>query len=352
MSEADVQPKSHAFQAEVSKILHLMVHSVYSEKEVFLRELISNASDACDKLRYEALTNADLSEAGGDYRIEIAADKETRTLRITDNGIGMDAEELIDNLGTIARSGTGKFVEQLSGDATEDSQLIGQFGVGFYSAFMVAEKVEVLSCKAGTSQANFWRSNGEGEFEVEPAPDTGPLLNDHGTQIILYLREGEDDFLEPLRLRTIVKSYSDHISIPIHILEDGDEASDEPVNVASALWRRPKSEITEDQYKEFYHHVGHVFDEPAVTIHYKAEGRHEYDVLLFVPNDRPMDLFDPNRETRVKTLCQSGFLSLMMAQFAAGPILRFVPRYCRFRGHASQYQPRNAAKQSHRQLYS
>ena len=309
----DVQSESHSFQAEVSKLLHLMVHSVYSEKEVFLRELISNASDACDKLRYELLTKPNLIEGEANFRIAITLDKDARTLSIADNGIGMDRAELIDNLGTIARSGTSHFVEQMSGDAAEDSQLIGQFGVGFYSAFMVAAKVEVISLKAGEDTAHLWSSTGEGAFDIAPTQETSNLLDGRGTHITLHLREGEDDFLEAMRVRHVIKSYSDHIAMPIYVAgggDDGDgEDDDSPVNAASALWTRPKSDITEDQYKEFYHHVGHVFDEPALTIHYKAEGRHEYAVLLFVPTQQPMDLFDPAREPRARLYVKRVFIT-------------------------------------------
>ena len=309
----DVQSESHSFQAEVSKLLHLMVHSVYSEKEVFLRELISNASDACDKLRYELLTKPNLIEGEANFTIAITLDKEARTLSIADNGIGMDRAELIDNLGTIARSGTSHFVEQMSGDAAEDSQLIGQFGVGFYSSFMVAAKVEVISLKAGEDTAHIWSSTGEGAFDIASTEDTSKLLDGRGTHITLHLREGEDDFLEDMRVRHVIKSYSDHIAMPIYVAGGGDDGEggedDSPVNAASALWTRAKSDITDDQYKEFYHHVGHVFDEPSLTIHYKAEGRHEYAVLLFVPTERPMDLFDPAREPRARLYVKRVFIT-------------------------------------------
>ena len=286
--------ESMAFQAEVGRLLDLMVHSVYSEKEVFLRELISNASDACDKLRYAALTDAALSGEATDFRIAITPDKESRTLTIADNGIGMSREELIENLGTIARSGTAAFVEQLSGDAKKDATLIGQFGVGFYSAFMVAEKVRVVSRKAGENIAHAWESDGRGTFDVSPAEkDTT------GTEITLYLRDGEDEWLEPTRLRQVIKTYSDHIAIPVALVEDVEKEA-ETVNSASALWARPKNEITEDQYKEFYHHVGHGMDEPWATIHWRAEGTIEYTGLLFVPGTKPFDLFQPERKNSLK----------------------------------------------------
>lgn len=312
MTKTDVKAESREFQAEVAKILKLMVHSVYSDKEVFLRELISNASDACDKLRYSALTQPDLISGDPNFRIEIVVDKDARTIRVADNGIGMDHQELIENLGTIARSGTGQFIEQLTGDAAKDSQLIGQFGVGFYSSFMVAKEVEVVSLKAGDETAHMWRSTGEGTYEVAATDDRSALLDGRGTAITLHLQDGEDEFLDRFRLQHIIKRYSDHIALPIHLkdvgAEDSEEA-DEPVNAASALWMRSKSDITEDQYKEFYRNVGHAFDDPAHTIHYKAEGRHEYSVLLFVPTDRPMDLFDPNRQTRVRLYVKRVFIT-------------------------------------------
>ncbi len=236
------------FQAEVSKLLEIVVNSLYSEKEIFLRELISNASDACDRLRYAALTEPSLNEGGVAFKISIAPDKAARTLTVADNGIGMNRDELIENLGTIAKSGTSAFFAQLSGDARKDMALIGQFGVGFYSAFMVAEKVEVFARKAGESQGWRWSSDGKGEFTV--AEDAAA---ERGARVVLHLRAGEDEYLEPHRLRTIVKTYSDHIAIPVALIEEGKE---ETINAASALWTRPKSEITEDQYKEFYHHVG------------------------------------------------------------------------------------------------
>jgi molecular chaperone HtpG len=293
--------ETRSFQAEVSRLLEIVAHSLYSEKEIFLRELISNASDACDRLRYAALTEPALAEGDTEYRVTLTPDKPARTLTIADNGIGMNREELIDNLGTIARSGTAAFVNQLSGDARKDMSLIGQFGVGFYSAFMVAEKVEVLSRKAGESQGWRWVSDGRGEFTVEPLPDAA-----RGAKIIVHLREGEDDYLDPARLRRIVKTYSDHIGLPI-ILDEGDKR--ETINTASALWTRPRSEITAEQYKEFYHHVGHSFDDPWLTLHNKAEGVLEYTSLLFVPSTKPFDLFEPERKSRVKLYVRRVFIT-------------------------------------------
>ena len=293
--------ETRSFQAEVSRLLDIVAHSLYSEKEIFLRELISNASDACDRLRYAALTEPALAEGDTEYRVTLTADKPARTLTIADNGVGMNREELIDNLGTIARSGTAAFVNQLSGDARKDMSLIGQFGVGFYSAFMVAEKVEVLSRKAGESQGWRWVSDGGGEFTVEPIPDAA-----RGATIIVHLREGEDEYLDPARLRRIVKTYSDHIGLPIILKEDSKE---ETINTASALWTRPRSEITAEQYKEFYHHVGHSFDDPWLTLHNKAEGVLEYTNLLFVPSTKPFDLFDPERKSRIKLYVRRVFIT-------------------------------------------
>jgi molecular chaperone HtpG len=293
--------ETRSFQAEVSRLLDIVAHSLYSEKEIFLRELISNASDACDRLRYAALTEPALAEGDTEYRVTLTADRPARTLTIADNGIGMNREELIDNLGTIARSGTAAFVNQLSGDARKDVSLIGQFGVGFYSAFMVAEKVEVLSRKAGESQGWRWVSDGRGEFTVEPLSDAA-----RGARIIVHLREGEDEYLDPARLRRIVKTYSDHIGLPIILKEDSKE---ETINTASALWTRPRSEITAEQYKEFYHHVGHSFDDPWLTLHNKAEGVLEYTNLLFVPSTKPFDLFDPERKSRIKLYVRRVFIT-------------------------------------------
>jgi len=306
------------FQAEVSKILEIVAHSLYSEKEVFLRELISNASDACDKLRYAALTQPDLTAADPDLRITVAIDKKERKLTVTDNGIGMNHDDLVENLGTIARSGTAAFVAQMSGDASKDMALIGQFGVGFYSAFMVADKVEVTSRRAGEDAAWCWTSDGLGEFTVAPA-NTGdsPV---RGTSIALHLKKDAKEFLEGPRLRDVVKKYSNHIGLPI-VLRDG--ASEERVNAASALWTRPKSEVSEEQYKEFYRHAGHAFDEPWLTVHFRAEGKIEYSSLLFVPQSKPFDLFDPQRRTRVKLYVKRVFIT-DDCQDLIPPYLRFV----------------------------
>ncbi|MFN4163718.1 MAG: molecular chaperone HtpG [Ferrovibrio sp.] len=289
------------FQAEVTRLLHIVTHALYSQKEIFLRELISNASDACDKLRFAAQTEPDLWAGDTELKVVISFDKTARTLSIADNGIGMGRYELIANLGTIARSGTGEFVSSLSGDAAKDMALIGQFGVGFYSAFMVAAKVEVVSRKAGEAQAWRWVSDGSGEFSIGEAEREG-----RGTTILLHLREGEDEFLDPMRLRHVVKTYSDHIALPV-ILQDGDKA--ETLNAASALWSRPKSEVTEQQYRDFYHHVAHAFDEPWLTLHARAEGKLDYSLLLFVPGMRPHDLFDPARKATLKLYVRRVFIT-------------------------------------------
>jgi molecular chaperone HtpG len=306
--------ETRSFQAEVSRLLEIVAHSLYSEKEIFLRELISNASDACDRLRYAALTDPALAEGDSDYKVVLTPDKAARTLMVADNGIGMNRAELIDNLGTIARSGTAAFVNQLSGDARKDMSLIGQFGVGFYSAFMVADKVEVVARKAGEAEGWRWVSDGKGEFTIESHPDAK-----RGASIVVHLREGEDAFRDPARLRTIVKTYSDHVGLPI-VLKDG--GKEETINTASALWTRPRSEITDEQYKEFYHHVGHSFDDPWLTLHNKAEGVLEYTSLLFVPSTKPFDLFDPERKSRVKLYVRRVFITDEGTEL--------VPAYLRF----------------------
>jgi len=293
--------ETRSFQAEVSRLLDIVAHSLYSQKEIFLRELISNASDACDRLRYAALIEPELAEGDTSYRVVLIPDKSARTLTLADNGIGMNRAELIENLGTIARSGTAAFVNQLSGDARKDMSLIGQFGVGFYSAFMVAEKVEVKSRKAGESEGWRWVSDGKGEFTIESLPEAP-----RGATIVVHLRDGEQEYLEPARLRRIVTTYSDHIGLPI-VLEDA--GKQEPINTASALWTRSKSEVTQEQYNEFYHHVGHSFDDPWLTLHAKAEGVLEYTSLLFVPSAKPFDLFDPERKSRVKLYVRRVFIT-------------------------------------------
>jgi molecular chaperone HtpG len=311
----ETKAETRSFQAEVSRLLDIVAHSLYSEKEIFLRELISNASDACDRLRYAALTEPGLAEGAADYRVVLTPVKSSRTLTIADNGIGMNHDELIENLGTIARSGTAAFVDQLTGDARSDVSLIGQFGVGFYSAFMVADKVEVLSRKGGDSEGWRWTSDGKGSFTIEPAANVP-----RGARITLHMREGDDEYLAPERLRQIVKRYSDHIALPI-VLADANK--EETINSASALWTRPRAEITPEQYKEFYHHVGHSFDEPWLTLHAKAEGVLEYSFLLFVPSSKPFDLFDPDRKPRLKLYVRRVFITDEGTELVP-PYLRFV----------------------------
>jgi molecular chaperone HtpG len=306
--------ETRTFQAEVSRLLDIVAHSLYSEKEIFLRELISNASDACDRLRYAAITEPRLIEGDPDYRVVLTPVKSSKMLTVADNGIGMSHDELIENLGTIARSGTAAFMKELSGDQKKDVSLIGQFGVGFYSAFMVADRVEVLSRKAGESEGWRWESDGKGEFTIEPEANLK-----RGTRITLHIRDGDEDYLEPHRLQQIVKTYSDHIALPI-VLADGNK--EDTINTASALWTRPRGEITEEQYKEFYHHVGHSFDEPWLTLHARAEGVVEYTYLLFVPEAKPFDLFEPERKTQVKLYVRRVFITDESEMLP--PYLRFL----------------------------
>jgi molecular chaperone HtpG len=293
-------PQKLNFQAEVGRLLDIVAHSLYSDRRVFLRELISNASDACDRLRYEAITRPELVPPDTKFHIELNLDAKARTLTVADNGIGMSRTDLVENLGTIARSGTAAFVKNLSGDNAKDVSLIGQFGVGFYSAFMVADKVTVETRRAGEDQAWKWTSDGKGEFTVEPVERATP-----GTSVRLHMREDADEFLDPEQLRLIVRQYSDHIALPILL---GGERG-ETLNRASALWTRPRSEITADQYKEFYHHVGHAFDDPWLTIHWRAEGKIEYTGLLFVPSTRPLDLYQPERKHSVKLYVRRVFIT-------------------------------------------
>src|SRR5438270_1704180 len=322
--ETTAEPKAETrtFQAEVSRLLDIVAHSLYSEKEIFLRELISNASDACDRLRYAALTQPDLAGEDSNFRVVLTPDKGARTLTVDDNGVGMSHDELIENLGTIARSGTAAFMANLGQDKDKgkDVSLIGQFGVGFYSAFMVAETVDVISRKAGDGAAWRWTSDGKGEFTIEEAEKAA-----RGTTIVLHLRKDDEEFLDPHRLRHIVKTYSDHIALPI-LLKEGDPkdgGGEETLNAASALWTRSKSEITPEQYKEFYHHVAHSFDEPWLTLHARAEGKIEYTNLLFVPSSKPFDLFDPQRKNHVKLYVRRVFIT-DDCQSLLPPYLRFL----------------------------
>ena len=309
-----------AFQAEVGKLLDIVARSLYSHKEIFLRELISNASDACDKLRYAALTQPDLAglKDGSGFKVVLSTNDKASTLSIADNGIGMNRDDLTGLLGTIARSGAQAFIDQMSDDSQKDASLvglIGQFGVGFYSAFMVAGKVEVLTRKAGEDQAWSWVSDGKGEYTIDEAERDG-----HGTTVILHLAKKEKEFLDPSRLSHIVKSYSDHVGIPIVFSKDGKE---ETLNTASALWARDKKNITEDQYKEFYHHVSHSFDEPWMTLHNRVEGVISYINLLYIPSIAPFDLFDPARKNAVKLYVNKVFIT-DNCEGLLPPYLRFL----------------------------
>ncbi len=322
MSEnSENKTEKMGFEAEVSRLLHMMVHCVYSDREIFLRELVSNASDACDKLRYGVLTDASLKTDGNDFSIAITVDAEAKTITVSDNGIGMNRDDLIANLGTIARSGTANFVDQLTGDSKKDVQLIGQFGVGFYSVFMVADNVSVTTRKAGDEAAWCWTSKGEGTYEIEETNK-----EHQGTEIVLHVKEDASEFLEQYKLQNIVTTYSDHIEVPITLAIKGKEEADEEakvVNAGSAIWARPKSDITDEQYTEFYRHVGHAFDEPAHRLHYKVEGMQEYTALLYVPTQKPMDLFDPARKNRVKLYVKKVFISDDSAEVLPG-WLRFM----------------------------
>lgn len=317
------------FQAEVKELLNLMIHSLYSNKEIFLRELISNASDACDKLRFEALNNTTLYENDPELKIRLSFDKSARTLTISDNGIGLSREEAIAHLGTIAKSGTREFFAALTGDQAKDAHLIGQFGVGFYSSYIVADKVTVISRRAGSdaNQAVRWESSGEGEFTVEMVEKTS-----RGTEVTLHLREGEDEFLSSWKLRQIVRKYSDHITLPIMMKkEKWDEEKkeqvetdeDETINQASALWARPKSEITDEQYKEFYKHIAHDFEDPLTYVHAKVEGKQEYTQLLYIPKHAPFDLWDRQIRHGIKLYVRRVFIMDDAEQLMPG-YLRFV----------------------------
>ncbi|HSY55971.1 MAG TPA: molecular chaperone HtpG, partial [Bradyrhizobium sp.] len=306
MTTADPTVENKAFQAEVSELLNLMVHSVYSETDIFLRELISNASDACDKLRYEAIAEPALIGEEGQPKIRIIPDKTASTLTIADTGIGMDRQELIDNLGTIARSGTKSFVSRLK-EAKDGSGLIGQFGVGFYSAFMVAERIVVLSRRAGGNEAWRWSSEGGSGFEIAPAGLGDAQTPKRGTNIVLHLKKDAAKYLETYEIERIVRAYSDNIQFPIELVDDKSESKQ--INSASALWQRPKSELKPDDYIEAYKAIAGAFDEPAMTLHYRAEGRYSYAVLLFAPATKPFDLFDPSRKARVKLYVRRVFIT-------------------------------------------
>jgi molecular chaperone HtpG len=306
MTTADTAPVTQPFQAEVSELLNLMVHSVYSETDIFLRELISNASDACDKLRYEAIARPELLGDGGAPKIRIAANKTTGTLTVTDTGIGMDRQELVDNLGTIARSGTKAFVAKLA-EAKDGTGLIGQFGVGFYSAFMVADRIAVTSRRAGSSEVWTWSSSGGAGFEVAPATEEDAGRVSRGTEIVLHLKDSAKKYLETYEIERIVGAYSDNIQFPIELVPE--EGEPRQINSASALWQRPKSELEPEDYAQAYKSIANAFDEPAMTLHYRAEGRYSYAVLLFAPSTKPFDLFEPARKGKVKLYVRRVFIT-------------------------------------------
>jgi molecular chaperone HtpG len=306
MTMTDTAPLSQPFQAEVSELLHLMVHSVYSETDIFLRELISNASDACDKLRYEAIARPELIGDGEPPKIRIIPNKKASMLTVADTGIGMDRQELIDNLGTIARSGTKAFVAKLA-EAKDGTGLIGQFGVGFYSAFMVADRIVVTSRRAGSSEAWTWSSSGGAGFEVAPAGEDDAKRVARGTEIVLHLKSESAKYLEEYQIERIVGAYSDNIQFPIELVPE--EGEPRQINSASALWQRPKSELKPEDYTQAYKQIAGAFDEPAMTLHYRAEGRYSYAVLLFAPSTKPFDLFEPARKGKVKLYVRRVFIT-------------------------------------------
>lgn len=309
--------ETRGFQAEVKQLLHLMIHSLYSHKEIFLRELISNAADAADKLRFEAMTDPALYEQDPELKIWVSVDKAARTLTIRDNGIGMSRQEVIEHIGTIAKSGTREFFSRLTGDQQKDAKLIGQFGVGFYSSFIVADRVTLTTRRAGLPREHGvrWESDGTGEYSIETV-DTAR----RGTEIVLHLKEGEDEFLEPWRLKAIIRKYSDHIPIPIVFIDE--KGQEETVNRASALWARPKTEISDDDYKAFYKHVAHDFEDPLAWIHARVEGRQAYTVLLYVPSHPPFDLWDREAKTGIKLYVKRVFIM--------EDARRLMPAYLRF----------------------
>ncbi|MBV4535309.1 MULTISPECIES: molecular chaperone HtpG [Pseudomonas] len=324
----ETQKETLGFQTEVKQLLHLMIHSLYSNKEIFLRELISNASDAADKLRFEALAKPELLEGDADLKIRVSFDKDANTVTLEDNGIGMSREDVIAHLGTIAKSGTADFMKNLSGDQKKDSHLIGQFGVGFYSAFIVADKVDVYSRRAGLPAAEgvHWSSKGEGEFEVATIDKP-----QRGTRIVLHLKKGEEEFADGWRLRNVVKKYSDHIALPIELPKEQAAAAEgeeqpaqewETVNRASALWTRPRTEVKDEEYQEFYKHIGHDFENPLAWSHNKVEGKLEYNSLLYVPARAPFDLYQREAPRGLKLYVQRVFI---MDQAES-----FLPLYLRF----------------------
>ncbi|HDJ1438396.1 TPA: molecular chaperone HtpG [Serratia rubidaea] len=314
--------ETRGFQSEVKQLLHLMIHSLYSNKEIFLRELISNASDAADKLRFRALSAPELYAGDGDLRVRLSFDKDKRTLTISDNGIGMSRDEVIENLGTIAKSGTKAFLESIGSDQAKDSQLIGQFGVGFYSAFIVADKVTVRTRAAGAAadEGVFWESVGEGDYTIADISK-----EDRGTEITLHLREGEDEYLDAWRLRSVIGKYSDHIALPVEIEtknEEDDTVTWEKVNKAQALWTRSKSDVTDDEYKEFYKHIAHDFSDPLSWSHNRVEGKQEYTSLLYIPAQAPWDMWNRDHKHGLKLYVQRVFIMDDAEQF--------MPNYLRF----------------------
>ncbi len=326
----EAQKETLGFQTEVKHLLHLMIHSLYSNKEIFLRELVSNASDAADKLRFEALSNDALYEGDSELKIRIDFDEAKKTITIIDNGIGMTRAEVQDHIGTIAKSGTKQFFERLTGDQAKDSELIGQFGVGFYSAFIVADKVTLTTRKAGVAEAVRWESAGEGDYTLETVEKAS-----RGTEIVLHLKDGEEEFLNDWKIRSIIKKFSDHISLPIIMSrevaaetdDEGNETAaahleDETVNTASALWTKSKDEISEEDYNEFYKHVGHDFQDPLTHVHSKVEGTNEYSLLLYTPSRAPFDLWDRDSKHGVKLYIRKVFITDDAEQL--------MPRYLRF----------------------
>jgi molecular chaperone HtpG len=314
----DVAPETRPFEADVAKLLHLMVHSVYSDKDVFLRELISNAADACEKLRYESLSDPALAASEG-AKVTVTLDPDARQIIVEDNGIGMSEAELAEALGTIARSGTKAFMDRIaSAKEAEGTQLIGQFGVGFYSAFMVADRVDVFSRRAGSDQAAHWSSDGLGAYSVQPADVA--QAPDHGTRVILHLKDDAASYTERYRTQQIIKDQSGHVPVPIFLKEKPD-ADAEQVADGAALWTKPKSEISAEEYTDFYRSVAGQFDQPALTLHYRAEGLHEYAVLAFIPEMKPFDLFDPDRTGRMKLYVRRVFIT---------DEAEILPRYLRF----------------------
>ncbi|GAA5316024.1 MAG: molecular chaperone HtpG [Candidatus Pelagadaptatus aseana] len=325
----DAQKETRGFQTEAKQLLHLMIHSLYSNKEIFLRELVSNASDAADKLRFEALSDSSLYENDSELAIRVDFDKDAKTVTISDNGIGMSRDEVVEHLGTIAKSGTAQFLQNMTGDEKKDSQLIGQFGVGFYSAFIVADKVDVFTRRAGASAAEgvHWSCDGEAEYSVETVEKA-----DRGTQIVLHLKADDADFADGWRLRSIIKKYSDHISLPVIMKKDpvpaaeGEEApaepEDETINTATALWTRSRSEVSEEEYKEFYKHISHDFAEPLNWSHNRVEGKLDYTSLLYIPTSAPFDMYNRDASRGLKLYVQRTFIMDDAEQF--------LPMYLRF----------------------